>query len=212
MPRASVLLGVAVMLAIAGASPGLAWQPYSPSGMAQQSGMGGVLSASSGVLCYNCSDLQVIQPAESFISSQPTTLQVPGNYQIAATPSWAPYDEDDSRVWRGKVRSRWESLGFDSAVFELFTRMKGAKTRLSLLDALSVPKDRMRLARELGVDWRAIDYHIYRLSKCGLVQEDRAFGNVKLYGLTTSGETLLRLLREFECDGKAAPIKATSTL
>jgi DNA-binding PadR family transcriptional regulator len=62
------------------------------------------------------------------------------------------------------------------------------------------------------VDWRAIDYHIYRLSKCGLVQEDRAFGNVKLYGLTTSGEALLRLLRESECDGKAAPIEATSTL
>ena len=55
------------------------------------------------------------------------------------------------------------------------------------------------------VSSRAIDYHIYRLSKCGLVQEDRAFGNVKLYGLTTSGETLLRLLREFECDGKVVP-------
>ncbi len=181
MPRASLLLGFAVMLAIAAASPGLAWQPYSPGGMAQQSGVGGgVLSASSGVLCYNCSDLRVIPPAESLISSQPTTLQVPGNSQIAATPNWSPYDEEDSRVWRGKVRSRWESLGFDSGIFELFIRMKGAKTRLSLLDALSVPKDRMRLARELGVDWRAVDYHIYRLSKCGLVQEDRAFGNVKL--------------------------------
>jgi len=212
MSRASLLMGLAVMLAIASASPGLAWQPYSPSGMAQQGGMGGVLSASGLVLCYNCSDLQVIPPAESLVSSQPTTLQVPGNSQIVATPGWAPYDEEDTRVWRGKVRSRWESLGFDSGIFELFIRMKGAKTRLSILDALSVPKDRMRLARELGVDWRAVDYHIYRLSRCGLVQEDRAFGNVKLYGLTTSGEILLRLLREFECDGKAVPIVATSTL
>jgi len=180
--------------------------------MAPQGGTGGVLSASSGVLCYNCSDLQVLPPAESLVSSQPTTLQVQGNSQMLTTAIWASCDEEDSRVWRGKVRSRWESLGFDSGIFELFIRMKGAKTRLSLLDALSVPKDRMRLARELGVDWRAVDYHIYRLGKCGLVQEDRAFGNVKLYGLTTSGETLLRLLREFECDGKAAPIKATSTL
>jgi DNA-binding transcriptional ArsR family regulator len=180
--------------------------------MAPQSGTGGVLSASSGVLCYNCSDLQIIPLTESLVSSQPTALQVPGNSQTVATPSWALYDEEDSRVWRGKVRSRWESLGFDSAVFELFTRMKGAKTRLSILDALSVPKDRMRLARELRVDWRAVDYHIYRLNRCGLVQEDRAFGNVKLYGLTTSGETLLRLLREFERDGNAAPIEAASVL
>ena len=119
------------------------------------------------------------------------------------TPGWTPYDEDDACVWRGKVRSRWESLGFDSGIFELFMRMKGAKTRLSLLDALVTPKDRMQLAQELGLDWKAIDYHIVRLNRYGLVHEDRAFGRVKLYQLTAWGETLLQLLKEFsrEMDG-----------
>jgi len=76
-------------------------------------------------------------------------------------------------------------------------RMKGAKTRLSLLEALSVPKARMQLAQELGVDWKAVDYHIVRLNRYGLVREDHAFGRVKLYRLTTLGENLVRLLGEF---------------
>ncbi len=100
-------------------------------------------------------------------------------------------------IWRGKVRSRWESLGFDSGLFDLFMKMKGAGTRTSLLDSLSAPKDRLQLARELGLDWKAVDYHINLLSRYGLVHEDHAFGNVKLYQLTKQGEMLLQLLKEF---------------
>jgi DNA-binding transcriptional ArsR family regulator len=113
------------------------------------------------------------------------------------TTGWIQNDEEDAWIWRGKVRSRWESVGFDSGIFELFMNMKGAKTRLSLLDALCVPKDRMQLAQELGLDWKAIDYHVVRLSRHGLVHEDHAFGKVKLYRLTASGEALLRLVGEF---------------
>jgi DNA-binding transcriptional ArsR family regulator len=118
-------------------------------------------------------------------------------------------EEEEAWVWRGKVKSRWESVGFDSGTFELFIKMKGAKTRSSILDALSLPKDRMQLAHELGLDWKAVDYHIVRLNKYGLVHEDRAFGKVKLYRLTTLGEILLRLLKEFdggiEKDARAGP-------
>ena len=108
-------------------------------------------------------------------------------------------------IWRGRVKSRWEGLGFDSGTFDLFIKMKGAKTRLNLLDALSVPKDRLQLAQELGLDWKAIDYHIVLLNKYGLVHEDHAFGKVKMYRLTTLGETLLQLLKEFnrEIDNSA---------
>jgi DNA-binding transcriptional ArsR family regulator len=100
-------------------------------------------------------------------------------------------------IWRGRVKSRWEGLGFDSGTFDLFIKMKGAKTRLNLLNALSLPKDRLQLAQELGLDWKAVDYHIVLLNKYGLVHEDHAFGKVKMYRLTTLGETLLQLLKEF---------------
>ena len=100
-------------------------------------------------------------------------------------------------IWRGRMKSRWEGLGFDSGIFDLFIKMKGAKTRLNLLDSLSMPKDRLQLARELGLDWKAVDYHIVLLNRYGLVHEDHAFGNVKMYRLTKQGEVLLQLLKEF---------------
>ena len=102
------------------------------------------------------------------------------------------------RIWRGRLRSRWESLGFDSDMFDLFMRMKGARTRLNLLCALSRPMDRLQLARELGLDWNGVDYHIVLLNKHGLVHEDTLSGRVRIYRLTPLGESLLRLLAEFE--------------
>jgi DNA-binding transcriptional ArsR family regulator len=117
------------------------------------------------------------------------------NSPALSTASWALVG--GAWIWRGRVKSRWEGLGFDSGIFDLFIKMKGAKTRLNLLDALSMPKDRLQLARELGLDWKAIDYHIILLNKHGLIHEDHALGKVKMYRLTTMGETLLQLLKEF---------------
>jgi hypothetical protein len=200
MSRAPLLLGMALMLAIAGTSAGLSvWRPFSiyPS----QSEPGVYLAVGSISPCYNCSDPAAASSLDSPTSSQSATGQLlSGNTPIIATSNWLPYDEEeDIAVWRGKVRSRWENLGFDSVIFEFFIRMKGAKTRLSLLDALlTMPKDRMQLAHELGLDWKAVDYQIVRLNRYGLVHEDRVFGNVKLYGLTALGQDLLRLMKELD--------------
>ncbi len=105
-------------------------------------------------------------------------------------------------IWRGRVRSRWENSGFDSGLFDLFMKMKGAKTRMNLLDSLSKPKDRFQLAQELGLDWKAVDYHIVLLNRYGLVHEDHAFGSVKMYQLTKQGEMLLQLLKDFNKGGE----------
>ena len=99
-------------------------------------------------------------------------------------------------IWRGTTRSRWESLGFDSGTFHLFTRMKGARTRLNLLCALSEPKDRLQLAQELDLDWGAVDYHVVVMSRHGLVDEDATYGRVKMYRVTPFGRSLLQLLGE----------------
>jgi len=135
------------------------------------------------------------QSAASLPSAQSTFQFLLGNSPTLSTASWALVG--GVWIWRGRMKSRWESLGFDSGIFDLFIKMKGAKTRLNLLDALSRPKDRLQLAQELGLDWKAVDYHIVLLNRYGLVHEDHAFGSVKMYTLTKQGEVLLQLLREF---------------
>jgi DNA-binding transcriptional ArsR family regulator len=110
-------------------------------------------------------------------------------------------------MWRGRVRSRWEGLGFDSDVFRLFMRMKGGKTRLRMLNALSKPKDRYQLAQELGMDWRAVDQHLVALARHALVSDDKAYGKVRMYQLTPSGKLLLQLLEDIDAEaGKTSSI------
>ena len=58
-------------------------------------------------------------------------------------------------IWRGRTRSLWLKLGFDQDVFKLFVKMRGATTRLKLLQSLSTPKDRAQLAQDLGMDWKS---------------------------------------------------------
>jgi DNA-binding transcriptional ArsR family regulator len=104
-------------------------------------------------------------------------------------------------VWRGKIRLHWERAGLDSSIFELFTRMKGAKTRVALLDALSTPKYRLELARELEMNWRTIDYQVVLLNRHGLVNVDLVCGRIKVYRRTEMGETLLQLVTELRTGG-----------
>jgi len=99
-------------------------------------------------------------------------------------------------IWRGRMKSRWMDLGFDSDVFGLFVKMKGGKTRLRLLDALSLPKDRQQLALELGLDWKGVDRHLMLMKKYGFVDDKVAYGKVRMYQLTPLGVSLLRLLQE----------------
>lgn len=103
-------------------------------------------------------------------------------------------------IWRGKMRSRWESLGFDSEVFELFVRMRGGTTRVKLLTSLLIPKDRFQLAHELGLDWKAVDRQITLLDKYGFVEEQVAYGRIRIYGLTYQGQKLLGLLKSLNED------------
>jgi DNA-binding transcriptional ArsR family regulator len=199
MTRTSVLLGLALMIAVAAASPATVWWPAGSRDVGALAGEAAPQLAASGIFCYNCSDLPVAPADVSISSAQPTSQSLPGNLPFMVAIAWGQDEQEeaaDAWVWRGKMRSRWENVGFDSGTFELFMTMKGAGTRLSLLDALSIPKDRMQLAQELGLDWKAVDYQMIRLNRCGLVQEDRAFGKVKLYRLTTLGGILLKLLRE----------------
>jgi predicted transcriptional regulator len=98
------------------------------------------------------------------------------------------------------VRAEWSRLGLTEDLFILLTKMRGSGTRTSIMRALETPKDRFQLSKDLGLDWTTIDYQIRVLLKYGLVTEDSAYGNVRLYKLTPVGELLLKALRELEKD------------
>lgn len=94
------------------------------------------------------------------------------------------------------MKSNWIRLGLTKDTFNLLIKMRGSKTRIGMIRALTVPKDRYQLAKELGLDWTTVDYHIRVLLENGLVHEQSAYGNVKMYELTSIGSTLLKVLDE----------------
>lgn len=102
-------------------------------------------------------------------------------------------------IWRGKTRALWQEYGFDKDVFRLLLKMRGGSSRVKLLKALLVPKDRLQLAKEIGLDWKTVDRHTKMLQEYGLIQEQVNVGrNIRLYTLTKVGEMLLNILDKME--------------
>jgi DNA-binding transcriptional ArsR family regulator len=127
------------------------------------------------------------------------SVSVPLNLLQSNSPYLAPvswFAVAGAWIWRGRTRSRWVKLGLSRDTFNLLVKMKGSRTRVGMIRALTVPKDRYQLANELGLDWTTVDYHIKVLLENGLVHEQTAYGNVKMYELTPIGSTLLKVLDE----------------
>lgn len=101
-------------------------------------------------------------------------------------------------LWRGRVKSQWTRLGLTEDLFKLLTKMRGSGTRTSIMASLETPKDRFQLSKDLNLDWTTVDYQVRVLLKYGLVNEEAAYGNVRLYKLTPIGEVLLKAMREVE--------------
>ncbi|MDG6956584.1 MAG: winged helix-turn-helix transcriptional regulator [Nitrososphaerota archaeon] len=109
-------------------------------------------------------------------------------------------------LWYQRTTSTWRKMGFDSDVFQLLMRTKGGPTRVRLLRSLTTSKNRLELSRELGYDWNVIDRHIKILLKHGMIEEDTAYGNVKLYQLTGAGKKLMSLIEELQgADAHSVP-------
>jgi hypothetical protein len=137
--------------------------------------------------------------------SVPSVVQFFESHSLALAPSsWIAVG--GMWIWRGRMRSKWTDLGFDSDVFGLFVKMKGGKTRIRLLDALALPKDRLQLAQELGLDWKGVDRHLVIMKKYGFVDDKVAYGKVRMYQLTPMGASLLRLLQELSGEERRADV------
>lgn len=106
-------------------------------------------------------------------------------------------------IWRGKVRSQWRRQGYDYDTFKLVAKMRGSSTRIELLNTIADrPKNKLQIAKELGVDWKTIDNHIEMLLKNGLVEERMSIGTSRYYGMTKNANRVLSLLSAEEVDQK----------
>lgn len=88
----------------------------------------------------------------------------------------------------------WQMQGYDYEAFRVFTRMRGSKTRLKILQNLQIPKNRLQIATELDMHWESIDNHIEVLIRYGLIEEAIAYGTAKYLVITEKGKQLVALL------------------
>jgi len=97
---------------------------------------------------------------------------------------------------RSRVKSAFAKMGFGSDVYELMVGMRGAGSRVSLLQNMESPKHRLELSELTGIDWKEVDRQLNVLEKYGLVKMYAQSGTVKLYQVTEQGKLLLRLVEE----------------
>lgn len=133
-------------------------------------------------------------PAEPCATSLAQLFSIMRFSEFAAPISWAGVGS--LWVWRGYTKSKWTQLGYDRDAFKFMTQMRGAATRLKLLESLDSPMDRLQLARRLGLDWKAIDRQTQILCRYGLIREEQAYGKVRIYSLSENGRIMLKLIKD----------------
>ena len=74
--------------------------------------------------------------------------------------------------------------------------MRGAETRLKLLNSLDAPKNKLQLATALGIDWKAVDKHVQVLEKNGIIKATSTSGTTVFYEVTDKGKSILQLLEQ----------------
>jgi hypothetical protein len=97
-------------------------------------------------------------------------------------------------LWRGITKSKWTENGLCCGAFELLVKMKGGRTRTMLLRLLLEPRNKLQLAHELCIHWKAVDAHMTKLLLYGLAAEVIAVGTCKVYAITQKGRRALELV------------------
>jgi hypothetical protein len=102
---------------------------------------------------------------------------------------------------RRNERRVWRQSGFSEDVYDLMVRMRGAGSRLAILQYLDAPRHRMELSQLSGLDWKEVDRETGLLERYGLISVYAESGSVKLYKLTEQGRMLLKLMKELSKKG-----------
>jgi DNA-binding transcriptional ArsR family regulator len=97
---------------------------------------------------------------------------------------------------RYQIKSTFAKLGFGGDVYDLMIGMRGAGSRVSLLQNMESPRHRLELSELTGIDWKEVDRQLSVLEKYGLVKVYAQSGTVKLYQVTEQGKLLLNLVAE----------------
>jgi hypothetical protein len=105
---------------------------------------------------------------------------------------------DRRSTWRGAIKSKWTESGLCCGVFELLVKMKGGRTRTMVLRSLLEPKNKLQLAHELGIDWKAVDRHMAKLLQYSLVTEVVTVGTCKVYAITQKSRQALELADKWQ--------------
>lgn len=95
--------------------------------------------------------------------------------------------------WRGQVRQEWIKNSVCCGAYEILVKMRGGPTRVKLLKILGEPRNKLQLANELGIDWKAVDRHVERLLAYGLVKVIAVAGTCTVYSITEKGSRALAL-------------------
>jgi predicted transcriptional regulator len=98
------------------------------------------------------------------------------------------------------VRSVWGQSRFSYDTFRLLVKMRGAQTRLKLMQSLNPPKNKLQLATALAIDWKAVDKHVQVLEKNGLIRTASTSGTATFYEITEKGRSLLQVLEQLNTD------------
>jgi predicted ArsR family transcriptional regulator len=80
-----------------------------------------------------------------------------------------------------------------AGVYELLVQMRGGPTRTKILSLLVEPRNKLQVATELGIDWKAVDRHIDRMLALNLVQIAAVAGTCTVYVATEKGKRALAL-------------------
>jgi DNA-binding transcriptional ArsR family regulator len=97
---------------------------------------------------------------------------------------------------RSRVKSLFASRGFGPDVYDLMITMRGGGSRVTLLENMETPKNRLELSELTGIDWREVDREISILERYGLVKIYAQSGTVKMYQITEQGKLLRSLVEE----------------
>ena len=95
-----------------------------------------------------------------------------------------------------RVKSLFAKMGFGVDIYDLMVGMRGAGSRVSLLQSMEAPRHRLELSEITGIDWKEVDRQLSILEKYGLVKVHAQSGTVKLYQMTEQGKLLLNLIEE----------------
>ena len=108
-------------------------------------------------------------------------------------------------VRRSRVKSLFASRGFPPDVFDLMVTMRGGVSRITLLENMETPRNRLELSELTGIDWREVDREVSILEKYGLVKIYAQSGTVKMYQVTEQGKLLRSLVEELAKRPESAP-------